>query len=1385
MSISAKRRLYNILPKLVEENMKSKALNRIFKSVLATVLSASMLPVSSLAANIVKPEPALDDTEDLTVEYFSTTFIDYDQTKTNQATKEADLKSIGEWENKQNGNIHFTDLTNVDGDYQSTEYYIRLLADDAYYPAVISRTTDRNEYIYKLYYQAQDDSYVWIDSWKGNNPEDNYPVDKPGSGEDDFGNGNNNADNSGKLVYNSGNNKRVNLYHQMLVQEGKGFYFTGDTGNAGKPTDAYIPLYSATWGKGKCNGPAIGNDPNNKGQDQDFYIYTGLAAAKLSESINAPFANDITVASGFFSTDPTVGTDYRTVYTNVGVPYVYDEETGNYTLNSDKNAVYFAGGKAESNTKMKIADLPSAMKMNGTATNIVTGLTPFVDITNTVVDATESGYGSLDNMENLPKTKAYMAGHSNTESIAKQQLFAFGMVTEVKFQMTDDGKSPANGDGIKFTFSGDDDVWVYIDGVLALDIGGVHDAIQGEIDFSTGAVTVSAKNSRIGKVGDRRTNMTMDNRYTTESIDQGNIYDKLDTTLTGFASQGEHTLTIYYMERGEGKTNCLIQFNLPQRDTVEVTKKLDYIRDEEDEKFEIPADDIESYNSREFGFTLYENENVVANKTYYVYDTNNNLIRTASTDDNGHFTLKRNETARFLVNIAQNSQYQVIEDGEVGIFLEPTWTYTTNIEGIDAQDILKSSNGFGSKTITVTGSDTTADSIRFVCENFIAKKELAVDAQDKRIVIDYGLPIEIPVSEILANDIIKGDSYTVEFNLEDSKYGNAVYNDNSTADDYSDDTITYTLNKQLTGIETFTYTVTVTGEITGGESSTECDSAQVLIMPATSMYYEEDFGDLVTYYDGNVKWIKLGEPIGSQQETGFVGTADDSTYGSDKVYLNNIGDSYGTCMMANANSNYATKFDYNFTGTGTAIYGRISDKTGYIRVTVTADSQEQPIDQQFIDTVVLTTNGGVGSVTTLYNIPIYLNEALSYGDYHVEVLIYRGGTPTATGVNGSGSEFYLDGIKIYDPMGINADDYNPKDDVKQACDIVRTAYADDGEANTVVVNIKDKILNDITANFFTLTDVNGAPIDNEGGDIANDKESYNIYGPNNEFYLDTSTEDNKVYTVSFSMLNWDSKLYDIYLGMKAPAGDGATTVVVGGRTIYLNNSTDCYYNISEYVTVEGKIGTVTITGDKGLVSLTNIKVVGAEGYEIVVGNDEEVSGTDDREEAQKVYDANKLYLVPTTFSLASDDEKIQIEPDKSSTDTDEPDESDNVQIDVADSKEDFDNEASDDETKEDIEGEIEDDIKVEICPDAELFIPEQFKANCTYAKSSRTATIMVYSSKDVSSVTVNGDEIAGIKVKNSKLFISIYNHVDLGETFDVIAFDKNGNASEVYTIMAE
>lgn len=1061
--------------------------------------------------------------------------------------------------------------------------------------------------------------------------------------------------------------------------EGKGFYFTS-AGN--KPGDQNVPSFSK-W----------------TNANQNYYIYSGLAASKLDDSSNVPFSDNVNAANLFASES----NKYTEVYSNVKVPFVYDEGTGYYELNSDKWAVYFENGMPSSDAKMTIADKPVSFQA-GTPKDPMCGFQPF----KAVSIQTQKAYMGTSSDENQ-QTTAYKL-RDNTPT------YGFGMVTSVDFQMTDDGKD-ADGNPIEFSFSGDDDVWVYVDGVLALDIGGTHDAITGTIDFSTGDVTLTAE--KYGKVGDKAKDPDL-NDPTEDALSQGNLYEKLEKNLTEFASDGTHTLTIYYMDRGRGATNCLIKFNLPQRDTVSVTKEITKSKTPDGEIDDLTDLEQETVNDLNFGFTLYKDDRPVANASFYRSKEGEETVP-GTTDKNGHFFLKNGETATFLDAI-EDSTYYVVEDEpdpeeETEAYLTPEFRYTAEAYN---QSLAEAADGFQSMKVTAQGSATGTDTIHFVCENYL-NAELpnpSIQPADDLIVIDYGLPISISAERIISNDARRGDSYEVT-GISGGKYGEAVL-----SEDHS--TITYKLERQLNGIEEITYTAVAKS---GEDLVSAPAQGTIKIIPATSMYYEENFGSTIDEgnrisggmieYSGQtddqiVKWGSEGSAAGGNQETGYVGDASDSTYGTDALYLQNTGDSYGTSRHAHADGAAGAAFEYDFTGTGTAIYGRTLPTTGYIEVKVTNKDTGKQADVQYINTRII---GDVAEATELYNIPIYNNSELEYGNYHVRVYLYKQGTPVngytdengdmVEGSDESGADFYLDGIRVYEPLKGN--------------ETAESAYAQDGETNTSVINIRSKLAVDSEEGhdgeeIFTLTDKYDDP--EMGGDIM-DLETYMNLGPKEEVYLY-----GKFYNVTFSLVNWDSQRYDLYLGMKSPTETSAK-VKVGDKEYTVSNSTDCYYDISDQVKVERNpdgtlVGTVTIEGVENLVSLTNIKVTGDYEFELGYAEDIEANGID----------AQTLYLVPSGFFSDKDEE-------------------------------------------------------VEDSEETAPFVPENIRITCSYGSKNLKATVTVLTSEDVARLEIDGNVVEPKTMKGKNKYTYSQKNVTAGTIYSIVAYDEAGTASETYTVVAE
>lgn len=164
-----------------------------------------------------------------------------------------------------------------------------------------------------------------------------------------------------------------------------------------------------------------------------------------------------------------------------------------------------------------------------------------------------------------------------SENQASTYNYGFGAKLQFQFTLTSDGTvkdNKGNSVPIKFFFSGDDDVWVYIDGKLALDVGGDHGKASGLLEFGadengnnnyTSYVSdIKASNNTVYDSGAEKTVTYLGNKITFK------YKSKQTTTL----KPGTHTLTMYYMERGMWESNMAVAFNFPDNNELQVQKQV-------------------------------------------------------------------------------------------------------------------------------------------------------------------------------------------------------------------------------------------------------------------------------------------------------------------------------------------------------------------------------------------------------------------------------------------------------------------------------------------------------------------------------------------------------------------------------------------------------------------------------------------------------------------------------------------------------------------------------------------------------------------------------------------------------------------------------------------
>lgn len=257
--------------------------------------------------------------------------------------------------------------------------------------------------------------------------------------------------------------------------------------------------------------------------------YSGIMRNKLgSDSYPTLNKGDNESSSYLFSTETDSGKG-KEVYS--GANYLFKKDAnGYYEYDSATN---FAQFDTETR-KFTVYNVPGSCK-------------------NAVDLQKDSKHGSF-----FPFNTLGNSTYNGIYEISGNPDFHFGMTMSAKFIQPKDGK--INGNNMVFEFSGDDDVWVYIDGVLVLDIGGVHNAASGSINFANGNVTVGNNNNL------NLRQLFADAKTTGDFVSGENR----------FADYTMHTINFYYLERGEGDSNCKLKFNLPTvpKKSVTVEKQL-------------------------------------------------------------------------------------------------------------------------------------------------------------------------------------------------------------------------------------------------------------------------------------------------------------------------------------------------------------------------------------------------------------------------------------------------------------------------------------------------------------------------------------------------------------------------------------------------------------------------------------------------------------------------------------------------------------------------------------------------------------------------------------------------------------------------------------------
>lgn len=334
------------------------------------------------------------------------------------------------------------------------------------------------------------------------------------------------------------------------------------------------------------------NEDQNNGKEHYDYAYQGLVANTTStgNADGAPLLNGTIseTVEPHFNKEFLLGKNSKNaklgeVYDNVAFPFtkkaIFDEDQGvDYWYFDSKDTTLYLKQNSEQNSDSKYF-LQESTDNRDRSLN--------VDSSSNPSSKTRYGY--------FPFNETATSGWASTYN------YGFGTKLQMDFTLTDDGKVETNktvgGEkektNIKFFFSGDDDVWVFIDGQLALDVGGAHGKVSGLLEFGETddrtQNSVTAYVSKVKKGGTAKDNdideKTVNSAVKTVKYNGNDIYFYAkNTNLEPLDKGKKHTLTMYYMERGMWESNMAVAFNFPDNNELQVQKEVDLSNVTEDFK---------------------------------------------------------------------------------------------------------------------------------------------------------------------------------------------------------------------------------------------------------------------------------------------------------------------------------------------------------------------------------------------------------------------------------------------------------------------------------------------------------------------------------------------------------------------------------------------------------------------------------------------------------------------------------------------------------------------------------------------------------------------------------------------------------------------------------
>lgn len=347
------------------------------------------------------------------------------------------------------------------------------------------------------------------------------------------------------------------------------------------------------------NNSQYNEDSQNNDNNHTYYAYQGLVADTTStgKATGEPLLKGTGAVEPHFNKEFLLGKNSKNaklgeVYDNVAFPFtkkqIFGEDQGvDYWCFDSKDTTLYLKQNSEQNSDSKY----------------------FLQESTTNRDPSKN----VSALSNPKDPYGYFPfNETATPGVFSTYNYGFGTKLQMDFTLTDDGMvETEKADGttektsIKFFFSGDDDVWVFIDGKLALDVGGAHGEVSGLLEFGkadekNNSVTAYVSRVKTGGTSDKdkdEKNVKSAVKTVTYNGEVINFYAQ-GTTLNDLGKGKKHTLTLYYMERGMWESNMAVAFNFPDNNELQVQKEVDLTN--------VTDDDFKNCfkNQKIFNFTI-------------------------------------------------------------------------------------------------------------------------------------------------------------------------------------------------------------------------------------------------------------------------------------------------------------------------------------------------------------------------------------------------------------------------------------------------------------------------------------------------------------------------------------------------------------------------------------------------------------------------------------------------------------------------------------------------------------------------------------------------------------------------------------------------------------